>query len=302
METHAIIDAFAIHYDTFAGDVYTITDSSLTLTNGSLVVGGTLDSGKHTITTTGGAPMLVLNSSTTNQSRFILTKDAGTPTAYGFSAGAAKSGPVFNEDLLYAISSDTIANIKTGTSGTTRWSVDKNGLITMTGNLIIPDAGNIGSATKNDAIQIEAGGGIVFTKTKLTVLGGFAVKLTNTTGAVTVKGQTVKADPATNDAVILTAAGDNECFGVFLDEDVADDAEAWVVVAGIADVAMADNTAATRGNWVETSQEEAGYANAESASPAAAPRHFNEIGHCIETVAADGEGEHILARCVLHFN
>jgi len=30
--------------------------------------------------------------------------------------------------------------------------------------------------------------------------------------------------------------------------------------------------------------------------------HFEEIGHCIETVAAGGAGTHILARCVLHFN
>ena len=148
--------------------------------------------------------------------------------------------------------------------------------------------------------EVEAGGAT--TKVKITSIGGVAVKLTNTTGANTVAGQTVKADPATNDAVILTAADDNECIGVFLDSGVADDAEAWVVVSGIADVAMEDNTAATRGNWVETSDAEAGYANAESASPIAAPQHFNEIGHCIESVAAGGGGTHILARCVLHFN
>lgn len=139
-------------------------------------------------------------------------------------------------------------------------------------------------------------------KFKLTAIGGFAIKLTNTTGANTVQGQTVKADPTTNDAVILTAAADDECFGVFLDSGVADDAEAWVVVSGIADVAMEDDTAATAGNWVETSDGEAGYANAESGTPNAAPAHFEEIGHCIETVAAGGEGTHILARCVLHFN
>jgi hypothetical protein len=137
-------------------------------------------------------------------------------------------------------------------------------------------------------------------KAYITPIGGYAIKLTNRTGGSTVAGQLVKADTATNDAVILTAADDDECFGVFLDSGVADGSEAWVVVAGIADVAMADNTAATRGNWVETS--EAGYADATSATPAAAPAHFQEIGHCIETVAAGGAGTHILARCVLHFN
>lgn len=139
-------------------------------------------------------------------------------------------------------------------------------------------------------------------KTKLTSIGGFAIKLTNKTGANTVQGQTVKANTATDDGVILTAADDDECIGVFLDSGIAADAEAWVIVAGIADVAMGDNEAATHGNWVETNSTEAGYADATAASPAAAPQHFNEIGHCIESVAAGGGGTHILARCVLHFN
>ncbi|KKL95513.1 hypothetical protein LCGC14_1853880, partial [marine sediment metagenome] len=139
-------------------------------------------------------------------------------------------------------------------------------------------------------------------KCQMTPIGGFAIKLTNTTGAVTVKGQIVKTDTTTDDAVVLTTAGDVECIGVFLDAGVADDAEAWVVVAGIADVAMGDNQATTHGNWVETNDAEAGYADATAASPAAAPAHFEEIGLCIETVAATGGGTHILARCVLHFN
>jgi len=110
----------------------------------------------------------------------------------------------------------------------------------------------------------------------------------------------VKADTATDDAVILAGIGDTECFGVFLDAGIADGSEAWVVVAGIADVAFDDNVAAVRGNWVATGVA-AGYART-SASPAAAPNHFEEIGHCIESVPAGGGGTHILARCVLHFN
>ena len=69
---------------------------------------------------------------------------------------------------------------------------------------------------------------------------------------------------------------------------------------------MEDNTAATRGNWVRTSATvgEEGYADATNALPPspAAFTHFNEIGNCIETVTATGEGNHVLARCVLHFN
>lgn len=144
----------------------------------------------------------------------------------------------------------------------------------------------------------------VANKSKLTIIGGHAIKLTNKTGAVTIAGQLVKADTANDDAVILTAADDLEPIGVFLESGKVDGITAWVVVSGIADVAMEDNTAATRGNWVRTSITEAGYADATNA---AAPQpinqtHFTEIGHCIESVAAGGGGTHILARCVLHFN
>lgn len=153
-----------------------------------------------------------------------------------------------------------------------------------------------------DIVQNGTGRTFENSKVKLTAIGGYAIALTNETGANTVQGQLVKADTANNDSVILTAAGDTECIGVFLESGIADGSDAWVVIAGIADVAMGDNEAATRGNWVETNQTEAGYADATGASPAAAPRHFNEIGHCIENVPANGGGTHILARCVLHFN
>lgn len=151
----------------------------------------------------------------------------------------------------------------------------------------------IGTTTPSQPLSVQE-------KSCMTAIGGFAVKLTNKTGANSVAGQLVKADTATDDAFILAAAGDVECIGVVLDSGVADAAEAWVVVAGIADVAFDDNVAATRGDWVSTGVL-AGYA-ATAASPAAAPTHFEEIGHCIESVAAGGAGTHILARCVLHFN
>ena len=162
--------------------------------------------------------------------------------------------------------------------------------------------GAVDTVSFNGLSNYFFGGNIDNAKSRRTDIGGFAVKLTNKTGANTVAGQLVKADTATDDAVILTAAGDNECFGVFLDSGIADGSEAWVVVSGIADVAMEDNTAATHGNWVQTSDSEAGYADATSATPAAAPAHFEEVGHCIESVAAGGGGTHILARCIVHFN
>ncbi len=138
-------------------------------------------------------------------------------------------------------------------------------------------------------------------KIKLTPIGGVAVLLTNKTGENSVAGQLVRADTATNDAVILTGVSDDECFGVFLEAGIADGSEAWVVVSGIADVAFNDNIAAVRGNWVGTGA--AGYARTQAAPPALGiAAHFEEIGHSIENVTAGGGGTHILGRCVIHLN
>ncbi len=138
-------------------------------------------------------------------------------------------------------------------------------------------------------------------KLKHTAIGGTAVQLTNKSGADSVVGKLVKADTATNDAVILTGATDDECIGVFLDAGVPDGNECWVVIDGIADVLYDDNVAAVRGNWVGTGQ--AGLARTQGAPPGlGVAAHFEEIGHAIESVSAGGGGTFILGRCKLQFN
>ena len=170
------------------------------------------------------------------------------------------------------------------------------------GNIwIISSLGNVGIGTTSPTLKFS-----VSEKTGMSPLGGICIKLTNKTGANSVAGQLVQADTSQNDAVKLTSVDEEETIGVFLDAGVSDGSEAWIVISGIADVAMEDNTTATRGNWVRTSATigEEGYADATNSAPPspAAFSHFNEIGNCIETVTAGGEGTHILARCVLHFN
>lgn len=144
-----------------------------------------------------------------------------------------------------------------------------------------------------------------FNKVKITTLGGIAIQLTNKTGGNTIAGTVVETytTAAVDDAFDLACADCLEHIGIVLDTGIADGSEAWIVVSGIADVAMKDNTLAARGNWVQMS-DEIGYADATNA---AAPQpinqtHFTEVGHCIESVAAGGGGTHILARCVIHFN
>ena len=131
-----------------------------------------------------------------------------------------------------------------------------------------------------------------------TAEGGLAIRLTNKTGSASVKGDLVRADTGVDNAFILTGADDDECLGAVYEAGVADGSQAWVVVAGIAEVLLKDTTEAIRGNWVETS-DTAGRADATQASPAAAPAHFQEIGHSIENKSS---GTNVLAKIVMHFN
>ena len=160
------------------------------------------------------------------------------------------------------------------------------------------------NANTHVAGEVEAGGAVP--KFKITALGGMAIKLTNNTGANTIQGQVVMVDPAEDDAFILCAGNTdtdnaNIAIGIVFESGVADEAEAWIVVSGIADVAMEDNVAAVRSFWIGASEAEDGYADVVD-HPKNAPDHMHEIGHCIESVAAGGGGTHILARCIIHFN
>ena len=146
-----------------------------------------------------------------------------------------------------------------------------------------------------------------FPKIKHTSIGGMAILLTNNTGAETIAGTLVECDDTIDDAFELGDANSTHPVGIVLDSGIANGEEAWVVVSGVADIAMEDNTSATRGYWVRTSVTEVGYSDASNPAPPGAgigevERHFTEIGHCIESVSATGGGTHILARCVLHFN
>jgi hypothetical protein len=156
--------------------------------------------------------------------------------------------------------------------------------------------------TSGDAIQgyPEAP---IFGDIRITPDGGFAMKMFNRTGAPTIKGQLVQADPDTDNGAILTPTNGDDTIGVFLDDGIADDAYAWVVWGGLAYVAFEDNVAAAHGNWVATGATESGYARTQPAPPAlGVAAHFEEVGHCLESVAAGGAGTHILAKCAIHFN
>ena len=231
-------------------------------------------------TITPGDKLHVLDTRTDNESAALFIQHTGsTPSGASYGMVIEKTG----------------ASSRTNVGGSFSASGADNNY-----GLIVPN-GKVGIGTSTPTTKFS-----VMEKSGMTPIGGIAIKLTNKTGANSIAGQLVRADTANNDAVKLTSVDEEETIGVFLDAGISDGSEAWVVVSGIADVAMEDNTTATRGNWVRTSTTvgEEGYADATNATPPspAAFSHFNEIGNCIETVTATGIGTHVLARCVLHFN
>lgn len=134
--------------------------------------------------------------------------------------------------------------------------------------------------------------------------GGYCVKLTNKTGAVTVKGHVVTVYNATaiNNAVAKTIVDVPNAIGVFYESGIADGQEAWIVTSGIADVYFGSST--TRGHLARTTITgdaftTAGYALSEAvpSAPFATDKHFCELGHVLESRTGAG-----LAKVNVHLN
>jgi len=140
-------------------------------------------------------------------------------------------------------------------------------------------------------------------KCAVTPEGGFAIRLTNKTGGASVKGHVVQSSATTAFGVAKIVVDDPDPIGVFYESGIADGAEAWIVVSGIADVYFVGNTTlnhlargfltADGGAYV------IGQALSEAVpgSPFASDKHFYEIGHVLEARVGAG-----LAKVCLHFN
>lgn len=170
-------------------------------------------------------------------------------------------------------------------------SLAQGGLLSGNEVLVIKNNGNLGIGTTTPTTQFS-----VNEKSGMSAIGGHCIKLTNQTGANSVQGEVVRTDAGNDDAVILALTGEVNAIGVFLDAGVADGAEAWIVVSGIADV-KADTAGFTRGDRLVTSLAAATVGRATTNNAPAVAVHFQEIGHAIETAAANA-----LGRAVLHFN
>ena len=129
---------------------------------------------------------------------------------------------------------------------------------------------------------------------KITPEGGFAVRLTNKSGAVTVKGQIVSHKGTVANAFDRTAVDAKHCLGVVYESGVEDGAQCWVVVAGIAQVLM--KNAATMGHIcripLTADNGEAGYAMDAAQSDTAS---VYKIGDVLESAEAE-----VLCKVLLH--
>ena len=131
--------------------------------------------------------------------------------------------------------------------------------------------------------------------------GGLAVLMVNKTGAASAKGYIVEPDGSVDEAIKLTADDDIDPIGVIYNAGIADGDLVWVVVSGIADVYYGGNV--TRGTFSRVPVTADGYNAGEAisealpTSPFATDKHFQEIGHPIESRVGAG-----LAKTVLHFN
>jgi hypothetical protein len=145
---------------------------------------------------------------------------------------------------------------------------------------------------------ITASSEVVAPKAKITVEGGYAVLLTNKTGHTSVKGEVVACDTSADNAVMMPGANSVLPMGVIYNAGVLADAEVWVVVSGRAQVALKNETAATRGQWIGTCSEDGRVTCV--ADPSAI--RTQGCGRCCETVSAGAEGVLVLCYAILNFN
>lgn len=131
--------------------------------------------------------------------------------------------------------------------------------------------------------------------------GGVVTFVINKTGAPSIKGYIVEPSLTTDFGVKYTEPGDSDPLGIVYDSDVPDGGQMRIVVAGIADVYYRGNV--TRGTFsrVATTVEAGNGGQAVNEAlptpPFATDKHFQEIGHPIESRVGAG-----LAKTILHFN
>jgi hypothetical protein len=208
------------------------------------------------------------------------------------------------------LEADASGKIKTGTIGFPG-SVTYGGSGFLDANMKANGEPSIGTAanlfvdhvhpvdpTKADLASPTFTGALTTPKVRLTPEGGIAVKMTNKSGSTITKGRIIEPYSATGGFRLAQIESWNP-IGVVYDDSIANDADGWVVISGIAEVYY--SVSSTIGNVARVGMtadtgEVAGEAMSDG-SPTNDAVHFREIGHPIQTRADAG-----LALTILHFN
>lgn len=127
--------------------------------------------------------------------------------------------------------------------------IEAGGAITAGGNIVgnvVSAVGNVQGANGVFSNAISGATGSFSSSVgtllaKITPEGGYAVKLTNKTGAASVKGSIVSLSTGTDNAFALAAIDASGVVGVVYEAGIADAAECWVVVKGIAETLFTNN-------------------------------------------------------------
>ena len=133
--------------------------------------------------------------------------------------------------------------------------------------------------------------------THLTSNGGYAIRMINKTASPSVKGTVVTVSSNTDNAFMIAPGSSTKPIGVVFESGIADGSLCLIVVAGICEVLLKNNTSAVRGNWVTVSDTD-GRADATVSSPNPATV-FASIGYALESKTS---GTDVLLKTTLHLN
>jgi len=178
MALSRITEAVASFTDLTIGDDLTLTDDFLMASDASIIkFGADADVTLTHVHNTG----LLLNSTSVIQFNDS-SQNIGAPNATTLDINAT------DEIELNATLVDINANLDV--SGTYTGA----GLMTTGGNIVIPDAGNIGSASDTDAIAISSGGVVTFSQNPVFPDGGISIADLDIDGASDIGEAIVDAD------------------------------------------------------------------------------------------------------------
>jgi len=135
----------------------------------------------------------------------------------------------------------------------------------------------------------------------LTPDGGYAIKMINSTGAPSIKGYICKASTTIDNGVQYTNNGNVSPIGIMYSDGVPNGEDVYIVISGKAYVYYGSAVVRSTFSRVQIAADiiPAGQAMNEAlpVPPFATDKHFQEIGHPIESRGTPG-----LALTVLHFN